>query len=156
LDKFESRSSDSIFLGYASHSHPYRVLNLETNCVVETYEVTFDETMPCSSPVFEYAGDHEIGESIFVKEAQEDADWGDLELTPPAAPLESAMTALAHGLDPSSSTTWGLHEPPPQPTPAAPEEALAAVEGETTSSRDAPRHIQRHHLSQTMIGDIGQ
>jgi hypothetical protein len=24
-----------------------------------------------------------------------------------------AMTTSAHGPDPSSSTTWGLHEPPP-------------------------------------------
>jgi hypothetical protein len=31
LDKFESMSFDSIFLGYASHSHAYCVLNLETN-----------------------------------------------------------------------------------------------------------------------------
>jgi hypothetical protein len=35
---FESRSSDGVFLGYALHSRPYRVLNLETNCVMETYE----------------------------------------------------------------------------------------------------------------------
>ena len=65
----------SIFLGYASHSHAYRVLNLETNRVVETCEVTFDETMPCS-PVFECAGDQEIGESIFVEDDAEDAVWG--------------------------------------------------------------------------------
>jgi hypothetical protein len=57
LDKFESRSSDGIFLSYASHSHAYHVLNLETNRVVETCEVTFDEIMPCSVPVFKSAGD---------------------------------------------------------------------------------------------------
>ena len=57
LDKFESRSSDGIFLGYALHSHAYRVLNLETKLVVETYEVTFDEIMPCPSSVFECAGE---------------------------------------------------------------------------------------------------
>jgi hypothetical protein len=68
LDKFESRSSDGIFLGYASYSHAYRVLNLETNRVTEICEVTFDETMPCSVPVFESAGDQKIGESIFVEE----------------------------------------------------------------------------------------
>jgi hypothetical protein len=113
LDKFESRSSDGIFLGYASHSHAYRVLNLETYQVVETCEVTFDKTMPCSSPIFEYAGDQEIGESIFVEEDEEGAEWGDLKPTPPAAPLESAMTTSAHGPDPSSSTTWGPHESPP-------------------------------------------
>ena len=40
--------------------------------------------------------------------------------------------------------------------PAAPEEAPAAVEGEATSSREAPRHIQRRHPPQTMIGNIDQ
>ena len=74
LDKFESRFCDGIFLDYASHSHAYRVLNLETNRVVETCEVIFDEIMPCSTPVFDCAGDQEIGESIFVEEEQEDAD----------------------------------------------------------------------------------
>ena len=68
LDKFESRSSDGIFLGYALHSHAYRVLNLETNRVVETCEVTFDETMSCPSSLFECEGEQEIGESIFVEE----------------------------------------------------------------------------------------
>jgi hypothetical protein len=36
LDKFELRSSDGIFLGYASHSRAFRVLNLDTNIVMET------------------------------------------------------------------------------------------------------------------------
>jgi hypothetical protein len=40
LDKFEARSVDGIFFGYASHSRAYRVLNLETNQIVETCEVT--------------------------------------------------------------------------------------------------------------------
>jgi hypothetical protein len=44
LDKFEARSVDGIFFGYAFHSKAYRVLNLETNQIVETCEVTFDET----------------------------------------------------------------------------------------------------------------
>jgi hypothetical protein len=144
------------FLGYASHFHAYRVLNLETNRVIETCEVTFDETMPCSVPVFESAGDQEIGESIFVEENEEDADWGDAEPTSSAALVKSMTTTSAHGLNPSSSTTWGLHDPPPQPTPAAPKEAPAAVEGESTSSREAPRHIQHRHPPQTMIGDISQ
>jgi transposase InsO family protein len=34
LDKFEARSVDGIFFGYASHSRAYRVLNLETNQIV--------------------------------------------------------------------------------------------------------------------------
>jgi hypothetical protein len=35
-----------VFFGYASHSRAYRVLSLETNQIVETCEVTFDETQP--------------------------------------------------------------------------------------------------------------
>jgi hypothetical protein len=44
LDNLEARSIDGIFFGYASHSRAYRVLNLETNQIMETCEVTFDET----------------------------------------------------------------------------------------------------------------
>jgi hypothetical protein len=36
LDKFEARSIDGILFGYASHSRAYRVLNLDTNQIVET------------------------------------------------------------------------------------------------------------------------
>jgi hypothetical protein len=34
LDKFESRSSDGILLGYTLHVRSYRVFNLETNNIV--------------------------------------------------------------------------------------------------------------------------
>jgi hypothetical protein len=57
LDKFEARFVDGIFFGYASHSRAYRVLNLETNQIAETCEVTFDETQPRSQLIFECAGD---------------------------------------------------------------------------------------------------
>jgi hypothetical protein len=46
LDKFESRSSDGIFLSYTPHGRSYRVLNLGTNTVVDSCYVTFDETTP--------------------------------------------------------------------------------------------------------------
>jgi hypothetical protein len=68
LDKFESRSSDGILLGYTPHGRSYRVFNLETNTVVESYDVTFDETAPFPHDVFECAGDKEIEKSIFVYE----------------------------------------------------------------------------------------
>jgi hypothetical protein len=35
LDKFESRSSDGILLGYTPYGGSYRVFNLETNTVVK-------------------------------------------------------------------------------------------------------------------------
>jgi hypothetical protein len=92
LDKFESRSSDGVFLGYALHSHAYRVLNLETNRIMETYEVTFDETAPCPSPVFEPAGPDQMGQTIFMEEEHNATDWVALEPTPPPAPVKTAST----------------------------------------------------------------
>jgi hypothetical protein len=47
LDKFESHSFDGILLGYTPHGRSYRVYNFETNTVVESYDVTFDEIAPC-------------------------------------------------------------------------------------------------------------
>jgi hypothetical protein len=44
------------------------VFNLETNTVVELYDMTFDETAPCPHDIFECVGDKEIEESIFVNE----------------------------------------------------------------------------------------
>jgi hypothetical protein len=44
------------------------VFNLDTNNVVESCDVTFDETAPCPHDVFECAGDKEMEESIFVDE----------------------------------------------------------------------------------------
>jgi hypothetical protein len=40
LDKFEARSVDGIFLGHASHSRAFCLLNLKTNQIVETCEIT--------------------------------------------------------------------------------------------------------------------
>jgi hypothetical protein len=56
-DKFESHSSDSILLAYTPHDRSYRVFNLKTNTVVESYDVTFNGTTPCPHDVLECAGD---------------------------------------------------------------------------------------------------
>jgi hypothetical protein len=50
------------------------VLNLETNQIVETCEVTFDETQPRNQLVFECADDDELGEEIFQEEEHEHGD----------------------------------------------------------------------------------
>jgi hypothetical protein len=55
-------------LGYTPHGKSYRVFNLQTNTVIESCDVTFDETAPCPCDVFECVGDKEIEESIFVDE----------------------------------------------------------------------------------------
>jgi hypothetical protein len=68
LDKFESHSFDGILLGYTPHDRSYKVFNLETSTVIESCDVTFNETAPYSHDVFECAGDKKIEESIFVDE----------------------------------------------------------------------------------------
>jgi hypothetical protein len=60
LDKFEYHSSDGILLGYTPHGRSYKVFNLETNTVVESCDVTFDETVHCPRDVLECAGDKEM------------------------------------------------------------------------------------------------
>jgi hypothetical protein len=79
LDKFESRSSDGIFLGYTSHDSSYRVFNLETNTIIESCDVTFDETAPCPRDVFECAGDKEMEEGIFVDAGIQGVDGDEYE-----------------------------------------------------------------------------
>jgi hypothetical protein len=74
LDKFESRSFDGVFLGYALHSCSYRVLNLESNRIMETCEVTFDETLRSLTPIFKPVGPDHMGETIFVGEENNDTD----------------------------------------------------------------------------------
>ena len=109
---------------------------------METSDVTFDETMPCPSSVFEPAGDAEMENTIF--EEDEDDDWGNPEQTPPAAPIASTSTMMTvHSPDPSTSTTWGPVEQHPQPAPVeAPGRVpTTAVEGEASSERQAPCHI---------------
>src|SRR3954463_3976393 len=43
LTKFQYKTIEVIFVGYASNSHAYRVYNKSTGCVVETCDVVFDE-----------------------------------------------------------------------------------------------------------------
>jgi hypothetical protein len=68
LDKFESRSFDGILLGYTPHDRSFRVYNFETNTVVESCDLTFDETVSCPRGVFECIGDKKMEESISVDE----------------------------------------------------------------------------------------
>jgi hypothetical protein len=74
LDKFESHSFNGILLGYTPHGRSYRVYSFKTNTVVESCDVTFDETAPCPRSVFECAGDKEMEESIFLDEGLQGID----------------------------------------------------------------------------------
>jgi hypothetical protein len=105
LNKFEALSVDAILFGYASHSRAYRLLNLETNQIVETCEVTFDEIQPCSQLVFECACDDKLGEEIFQKEEHEHGDDEDGSVVPTAEHLSTTSTMVMDGPSPTPTTT---------------------------------------------------
>jgi hypothetical protein len=90
LDKFESRSFDDILLGYTPHGRSYRVYNFETNTVIESCDVTIDETAHCPRDVLECAGDKEIEESIFIDEGLQSIDSDEDE------PLLSSTSSPEH------------------------------------------------------------
>jgi hypothetical protein len=50
------------------------VFNIETNTIIESCYVTFDETIPCLRDVFECAGDKKIEEIIFIDEELQSFD----------------------------------------------------------------------------------
>ena len=43
MSKFEARAYEGIFVGYATNSHAYRVLNKSMGLIEETCNVEFDE-----------------------------------------------------------------------------------------------------------------
>ncbi|WVZ70257.1 hypothetical protein U9M48_018934 [Paspalum notatum var. saurae] len=114
LDKFEPHSSNGVFLGYATHSRAYRVWLLDSSRIVETCEVTFDETMPCTTPGLVLAGDDKIGTTIFEDDEEDVGVFGDIASAAAPEPAASLSKddkgALAH----SPSTTWEqpLLDPP--------------------------------------------
>jgi hypothetical protein len=152
LDKIESRSTDGVFLSCALHSLAYRVFNLETTRIMETCEVTFDETSPSPFPIFEPEALDQMGETIFLADEHDDTDCGDPEPTPSAAPIEPMSTTSDDRPDLASSTTRG----PVELNPIVPGGGLVAVEREATFSREAPLHIQRDHPPQQMIGELSE
>ena len=107
---------------------------------------------PCNASVFEVAGDDELDTSIFEDEE------GDAETTTRAVdPVVSATSSDDDdGPDLTTSTSRGPIEQVTQASPVAPEETPDLVEEEATSTREAPRHIQRRHPPQQMLGDLNE
>jgi hypothetical protein len=145
LDKFDSRSFDDILLGYTHHGRSYRVYNLETNIVVESCDVTFDETVPCPRNVFECAGDKKIAESIFIDEGLQGVDGDEDE---PLLPSTSS---------PEHVPAFTLETEAPQATTSyiAAMEALQ-VEGKIISEQGAPSHVQKAHPLQQIIDNLNE
>jgi hypothetical protein len=134
LDKFESRSFDGILLGYTPHGRSYRINNVETNTVVESCDVTFSETAPCPRGIFEYAGDKEMEESIFVDERLQGIDGDkDEPLLPSTSSPEHvpASTLEAEAPQATTSSTVAME--------------VSRVEGEIVSKLGTLSHIQKAH-----------
>ncbi|WVZ89527.1 hypothetical protein U9M48_035914 [Paspalum notatum var. saurae] len=150
LDKFESRCLDGIFLGYASNSRAFCVWILEAKQVVETCEVSFDETMPCTTPAFEISDDGEEGTPIFEDE-EGAVDVGD-----------AGATALAAAPAPSATSSDDEGGPLPTASSSLPRQQAQAEAGpaedagEVTSEIVPSRQVQRDHPPHRMIGDIHQ
>jgi hypothetical protein len=130
LDKFESHSSDGILLSYTPHVRSYRVFNLETNIIVESCDVTFDETVPCPHDVLQYVGDKEMEESIFVDEELQSFDGDEDEpLLPSTSSPEFVPTSTLDAEARQATTSF-----------TAAVEA-SRVEGEIISKQGAHSHI---------------
>jgi hypothetical protein len=121
------------------------VFNLETNTVVESYDVNFDETTPCPRYVFECACDKEMEESIFVDEELQGFDDDEDE------PLHPST------LSPELVPTSTLEAEAPQHTTSSTAVVEASwVEGELIFVWGAPSHIQKAHPPQQIIGNLNE
>jgi hypothetical protein len=130
FDKFESCSSDGILLGYTPHGRYYRVFNLETNTVVESCDVTFDETALYPHDAFKCACDKEMEESIFIDKGLQSVDGDEDD------PLLLSTSSSDHV--PAST----LEAKTPQTTTSSTTAVEASrVEGEIISESGAPFYI---------------
>jgi hypothetical protein len=138
LDKFESCFSDGIFLDYTPHGRSYRVINLETNIIVESCDVTFDETAPCTRDVLKSAGDKEMEKSIFVDEELQgfegDEDEHIAHVSTSSHVHVPASTLEAESPQTANSSLAGVQ--------------ASGIQGEINSENGAPSHIQKTHTSQ--------
>jgi hypothetical protein len=108
LDKFESYSFDNILLGYTPHDRSYRVYNFLTNTVVESCDVTFNETASCPRSVFECAGDKEMEDNIFVDEGLQGVDSYENEPLLPSTSSPEPVTASTLEAEAPQSTTSSI------------------------------------------------
>jgi hypothetical protein len=117
-----------------------RVFNLETNTIIESYDVGFDETTPYPCDVFKCAGDKEMEKDIFVDEGQQGVDGDeDKPLVLSTSSLELVPTSTHEADAPQASTSSTIVV------------EVSRVEGEIISGQGAPSHIQKAHPPQLII-----
>jgi hypothetical protein len=112
----------------------YRVYNFDTNTVVESCDVTFNETASYPRGVFECAGDKKMKESIFIDEGLHVVNGDEDD---PLLPSTSS---------PEHVPTSTLEAEAPQVTTSSTAAVVALrVEGEIISEPGALSHIQKAH-----------
>jgi hypothetical protein len=121
------------------------VFNLETNTVVESYDVTFNKIAPCPRDVFECVGDKEMKEIIFVDEELQSFNGDEDEpLRPSILSVELVSVFTLEAEAPQATTSF---------TPAL---EASWVEGEIISEQGTPSHIQKAHTPQQIIGNLNE
>jgi hypothetical protein len=132
-------------LGYTPHGRSYRVYNFETNTIVESCDVTFNETAPCPCGVFECAGNKELEENNFVDEGLQGIDGDEDEpllpstLSPELVPASTLEAEAPHA---TTSSTAAVE--------------ASRVEGEMVSEWGATSHIQKRHPPHQIIGNLNE
>jgi hypothetical protein len=144
LDKFESRSSGGILLGYTHHDRSYRLFNLEINTIVESCDMIFDEIAPSSRDVFECAGDKEM-ENIFVDEGLQCIDGDE----------DDSLLPLTSSPEPVPASTFKVEAPQATTSSTVAVEA-SRVKGEIISESGAPSHIQKAHPPLQIICNLNE
>jgi hypothetical protein len=121
------------------------VFNLETNTIVESCDVTFDETAPCALDVFECAGDKEMEEDIFVDEGLQGIDGDEDEPLLPStlSPKHVPASILETGAPQSTTSSTTVVE-------------ASRVEGEIIFESGAPSHVEKAHPPQQIIGNMNE
>ena len=144
LGKFDAKSDEGIFVGYAISSKAYRIFNKRTLLVEESVHVSFDENLPTiDKPLIV----HNINDDIFHKASSSNHVTSSLESTPSieVEPVDEEVTIERLQKDLESSVH--IHEDLPQEWRFAnhhPQELILGNPGERVHTRSSLRNIVNH------------
>nr|ABA98046.1 retrotransposon protein, putative, Ty1-copia subclass [Oryza sativa Japonica Group] len=164
LDKFEARSTDGLFLGYAAHTRGYRVLILGTNKIVQTCEVSFDEASLGTRPDIAGTPSQVQGEDGRIFQDESDYDDDDEVGSAGHTGRQAGQTAGTHPVRPThdvrsyrpGSSAEGSVDAYRDGSPEITTSISTDTERGSTSEVTAPLHIQRRHPPEQIIGNIGE
>ena len=114
--------------------------------MIEACEVSFDETMPCTTPAFEISGDDEEVTPIFEDEDDVDGAGDAGASAPTVAPAPSATSSEDGGPLPTASSSLPRLQ-------ARADGGPAEDVGDVTSERDHPPHrmIGEHYKKISLL-----